>query len=322
MLVGRIKLSLIMLLVLGMMVFGTGCSESDENLTPDELSMESEIEEAWETLNLDLMDEDSENSVNGLSKAIGTESTDAPIEPLAYWRRVRVVRESRAIQISDDGLSAVATLRFRLAGKFVVVVRDSAQHRREAILKDLTHRMERKVRFLRNEDTTSTRRWILDGFTPAYGISEDGTLSLTGNVTVSIMDSASGETNSYSFTNPLEYFFQIGALPATHPGDLVRIEVAIANSQADDEPLGKAHRARHPGRPMSRLMQGFNDDGLNGDAVADDGIYTSQWKVINNGVFGIHLGVADFIATSTAYDDVAPYNSLVVSFPFHKNVHE
>lgn len=323
MLTGRIKLSLAMLLTMGMVAFGAGCSENEDALTPDQASIESEIEQDWEALNLDLMDEDSENSVDGgFAKEVTTESVDAAINPLAYWRRVRVIRQGLDIQISEDGQTAVATLRFRLLGRFVIVVRDTVTNHREPIFKDLDHLMERKVRFVRNQDTTAERRWIRDGFTPAYGISNGGTMALTGTVTITITDSMTGEVTTYAFSNPLEYYFTFASLPKTHPGDVVRIEVPIANSDADDEPLGKAHRARHPGHPLSRLFQGFNDDGLFGDTVADDGIYTTQWRVPNNGMFGIHLGVIDFITTSTAYDDVAPYNSLVVSFPFHKNAQE
>ncbi len=312
----------IMLGIVSMMVYvGIGCSDQTDNLTPDESAIESEIEQDPELFGIDLMDEDSEDPGSGygggLEKAQGGEETAEAINPVAFWRRVRITRTGFNVQV--DGDTAIVTLRFRLRGAFVVVTRDTVTHTWTKIFKPLTHDMERKLRFVRNQDTTSLRRWLRAGITPAYGVSEGGTMSLTGAVSIVITDSVTGDQQTLSFTNPLDYFLTIDQLPTIHPGDLVHIEVAIANSTAGDDPYGIAHRARHPGRPLSRLKKVFNDDGVDGDATADDGIYTAEWTAVNNGVFGVHLGVLDFITTSTAWDDTLPYNSLVIALPYSKS---
>lgn len=316
-----IKKSNFLMLLLGLGLYGVSCSDNSDSLTADEVSIQDEIEtDADEIYGVDIMnEEDPSNFATTASESNALAKSMSAIEPIAYGRRLRharIVRDRLDVQVSEDGMTATATVRYLLRGQFVIRTRDTNNNVRGFYFKPLVHKMERKIRFVRNPDTTAVRRWLRDGITPAYGISDGGTLSLTGSITLKITHEGNEET--FTIDDPLNYFFtEQSSLPTVQPGDQVRIEVAIANSNADDAPYGIVHRGRNKSH-LGRIKTLFNDEGIGGDATADDGIYTVEWIVQNNGVTGNHIGVIDFFSHSTVFDSEAPYNSLVVALPYNK----
>ncbi|MBX7150201.1 hypothetical protein K1X84_01075 [bacterium] len=316
-----LKKTNLLMLLLGLSLYGISCSDNNDSLTVDEASIQEEIEtDADEIYGVDIMNE--EDPSNFATIASGSETLAkslSAIEPVAYGRRLRharIVRDRLDVQVSDDGMTATATIRYLLRGQFVIRTRDTNNNVRGFYFKPLVHKMERKIRFVRNPDTTAVQRWIRDGITPAYGISDGGTLSLTGNINIYVTHD--GNTETYTIGDPLNYFFtDQTSLPTVQPGDQVRIEIAIANSNTDDAPYGIVHRGRNKAH-LGRAKNIFNDEGVDGDAVSGDGVYTVEWTVENNGVTGNHIGVIDFFTHSTVFDSEAPYNSLVVALPYNK----
>ena len=307
------KSSLLMLLSMTLFVFLSACGENTgTTLTVDEESMLADIEaDAEDIYGLDIMGEDDPSGFAKSSEAI---------DPLAYGRRLRnhqIERRSVEFEISDDRQTAVATINFLLRGQFVIRDRDTNTNTKGIYLKPFEHLMQRKATFERNPDTLAVKKWLRTSVTPAYGISRNGTLSLTGDIHIAVTHADQSVTNYTVSSDPLTTFFTEATVPAIIPGDVIKIETAIVNSDASDGPYGIFHRGRHA-QPLSRMKHIFNDAGENGDAAASDGVFTAQWTVQNNGIMGYHLGVVDFFTTSTIFDDTLPYNSLVVAFPYNK----
>ncbi|NUM81843.1 hypothetical protein HUU42_13685 [bacterium] len=316
-----LKRSNLLMLLFGLSLYGIGCSDNSDSLTADEASIQEEIEtDAEEIYGVDIMnEEDPSNFATTASESDVLAKSMSPIEPFAYGRKLRnrvIERHRLQFEFAGDGQTAEAMITYRLRGQFVIRTRDSSSNTRGFYFKPFDHMMQRKVRFVRNQDTTAERKWLRNGISPAYGISEGGTLSLTGSIAIHITHD--GTETTYTINDPLNYFFtDQTSLPTVQPGDEVRIEIAIANSNADDAPYGIVHRGRNKAH-LGRVKTIFNDEGVDGDAVSGDGVYTVKWTVENNGVTGNHIGVVDFFSHSTVFDSEAPYNSLVVALPYNK----
>ncbi|MCB0833679.1 MAG: hypothetical protein KDC45_09470 [Bacteroidetes bacterium] len=309
---------LVSMMGFSLMLWFAGCSEHDSSMTIDQLAVQDELEQDADDLyNIDLIADG-----DGLNFSKSS-STNSPIEPLGYGRRVKEVRNQRiesrhfSVDVAEDGQSAEATITFVLRGTFVIRTADSATRTHGFFLKPFVHQIQRKASFSRNPDTTATRRWIRNWLSPAYGISRDGTLALTGDITITVAHSDES-TSVYTINqDPLSSHFTVDDLPAITAGDVVTIEVPVANSNTSDKPYGIVHRGRHV-QPLSRVKNICNDDGVDGDVTANDGVYTTQWTVEDNGITGYHLGIIDLFSSSTIFDDTEPYNSLVVALPYSK----
>jgi len=298
------------------------CSEKD-SLSVDEQAMVEEIQsDPDEIYGLEIMGE--EDPTN-FGKASGLSKSAAAIEPEGYGRRVRIRREAVDIVRSDDGMSATATITYLLVGQFVLADHVEGTNEVSLFFKPLRHRIQRRVQFQKITDSTelanSDRAWKRVGITPAYGISADGTLGLTGDVSIKITDGQSQNVSEWTISDPLNYFFESAhELPLVHPGDKVHIEVAIANSGTDGDPYGIVHRGKR--KAFRSEKESFNDDGENGDVTAGDGIYTIEWEVLPLlSDAGFHIGVIDFFSSNTIFEssaDAGPYNSLVVALPYNK----
>jgi hypothetical protein len=306
--------NLILLLGLSVLVLLTyGCAENNDTLPADQQEISETIttdEDGY--YGMDLMSETDPGDMGG---TVVMAKTNSPVDPRGYGRRVKIWRTGLTIEKSDDGQIAIATISYRMKGQFLIRLKNTTDTL--FIKKPIDHSFQRKIRFIRNTDTNAIHYWKHDAITPAYGLSNGGTMSLTGNIVIKVHHFATGLDDQFTITDPLNTFIPFNALPSWAPQDVVTLEIAIANSNTTDAPYGIAHRGRHA-QPLSRLKGVFNDDGLNGDVTANDGIYTYQWTVINNGIVGPHVGIFDFFTTSTIFDSVAPYNSMAVAFPFFR----
>lgn len=285
-----------------------GCADQDD--VPADIAEIQELikEDADGFFGIDMASEEDSSDYS----AMMSKTTD-DINTRAFWRRVQLRRTGLNVtKIGED--TAIALLTFRLSGYLVLNARVGNTGTMARYFKPLKHTFQRKVRFVRNEEDSSTY-WRRDAITPAFGVSDNGTLSLTNPVVITI--NRDGEIRTLTIADPLNHFIPFGYLPAWGPADIIKIEVPIANTNAEDLPFGFAHRGRY-GNVMSRLRAPFHDDGLNGDAAADDGIYTAQWTAVNTTVVGPHLGIIDFFSHSAVFTNDAPYNSLAIMFPFMK----
>ncbi len=296
-----------------MMLIPIGCADQD-TLSADEQEIADVI----------TADEDgyfgvgllAESDPGDISTPAFLAKVDSAIDPRGYGRRVKIWRTGLNIEKSEDGQSAIATVSYRMKGKFIIRQKWTADT--VFIFKPIDHRFQRKIRFVKNTDSNAITYWKRDALTPAFGISEGGTMHLTGNIVIRVYHYSSGLSDVFTVSDPLNYFLPFDALPNWAPQDTVTLEIAIANANTSDKPYGIAHRGRHL-QPLSRLKGVFHDDGLNGDTVANDGTFTIRWTAINTGITGPHVGLFDFFTTSTIFTSEMPYNSLVVAFPYIKN---
>ncbi len=296
------------------------CSD-DKSLTADEQAIVDEITtDADEIYGVDIVNED---DPSGFGKTGGLSKVSVAIDPERYGRRAKPRFRDISIDVSEDGLTATATIQFSLVGQFVLGDVVEGTNQVNLYFKPFRHTLTRKVQFAKVADSTEADgfRWQRTGITPAYGVSDNGTLSLTGNVTIRVTDSTTDEVTEWTISDPLNYYFAAGNdIPRVHPGDRVHIEVGIANSGSDGDPYGIVHRGKRSRFPGEK--ESFHDDGLNGDATADDGIYTIEWTVLpmlNDA--GFHIGVLDFFSSNTIFESDAtagPYNSLMVALPYSK----
>ena len=290
-------------------LFTYGCADQEDSVPADVAEIQDVINDDTDGLfGIDMAAEEDSSDVNtNISKTTGEINTKA------FWRRVNVRRTGlNVVKIGED--TAIATITFRMRGHLVIRARIGDSGAFARYFKPMDHSFQRKVRFVRNT-IDSTTYWHRDGITPAYGVSANGTLSLTNPIVISI--NRNDTLHTITINDPTTHFFKFSNLPKWGPGDIIKIEVPIANSNALDLPVGSAHRGRY-GNILSRQRAPFHDDGLNGDAVASDGIYTAQWTAVNTTVTGPHLGILDFFSHSAIYTDSEPYNSLAVMLPFIK----
>ncbi|MCK6543747.1 hypothetical protein L6Q79_13810 [bacterium] len=302
-----------------------GCSEKDSsNLTVDEEEIQNQIiEDADEIIGVDIL---GESDATGYSKSYDGEAvvlskSASPIDSIkGYGRVVRMSRRDIQITVAEDTMSAEAEITFLMKGNFVIRAENPDGEGLVKYTKPLEHEMKRIVRFVRNTDPEIDRRWLVSEVSAGFGRSKNGTMSLSSvNVTI---HSAAGVTD-FGFTDPLAYFIERGGLPQVSQGDTVTVEVGIANSNADDAPMGWIHRGKNRNAKIAgmRVKHLFNDEGTYGDRVAGDGIYTVRWIVGQTEFAGVHVGALDFVTHNTVYEsdaDVAPYNSLIVALPYRK----
>lgn len=285
-----------------------GCADQDD--VPADIAEIQELikEDADGLFGIDMAAEEDSSDYSALM----SKTTD-DINTRAIWRRVQLRRTGLDItKIGED--TAIVTLTFRMRGHLVLRARVGDSGIFTRYFKPLDHSFQRKIRFIRNEVDTAYY-WQKDGITPAYGVSDNGTLSLTGPVIIKI--NRHDTLNTITMTDPANHYFKFANLPKWGPDDVIKIEVPIANSNPDDSPFGSAHRGRF-GNVLSRRHTPFHDDGLNGDLTSGDGIYTAQWTAVSTTVTGPHLGVLDFFSRSAVFTSDAPYNSLSVMVPFIK----
>ncbi len=303
------KRLILLLSLTTLMLFAYGCADQEDSVPADVAEIQDLIKEDADGLyGIDMAAEEDSSDFSG-----AMEKTADDINTRAFWRRVQLRRtELDVTKIGED--TAVATLTFRMRGHLVIRARVGDTGVFAKYFKPLDHSFQRKIRFVRNV-VDSTTYWRKDGITPAYGISDNGTLSLNGPVVMTI--NRHDTIHTVTMTDPANHYFRFSNLPKWGPDDLIKIEVPVANSNTDDSPFGSAHRGRF-GNVLSRRHTPFHDDGLNGDSVSGDGIYTAQWTAVSTAVTGPHLGVLDFFAHSTVFTSDAPYNSLSVMIPFIK----
>lgn len=284
----------------------TGCAESDS--TPADLAEIEEVikKDADGLFGIEFVaEEDSSETASVMAK------TTDDIIPRAFWRRVKIRRTGLGVtKIGED--TAIAHLTFRMNGYLVILTRVNNQPVR--YFKELQHTFQRKVRFVRNpEDSISY--WRRESLTPAFGVSDGGTMQLNGPVVIQI--NRDGVLSTLTISDPLSTYIPFAQLPAWGPGDVIKIEMPVMNATAGDQPVGWAHRGRL-GNMLSRLRTSFRDDGQNGDQTAGDGIYTAQWTAVNTTVIGPHIGFVDFFTHSSLFTTDGAYNSIALMFPFIK----
>ncbi len=317
----KVNLTKLMLMAIGLGLFIlVGCESKDNSsssLTPDEASVEDIIaQDANQLFGVEIMGEDDPSSFSKTlaESAIGKFVPIADGEVLAYGRRVRFEKDRIVIVVAPDSQSAVATLRVKLVGKFVIKLKDTTAANKGLILKDINQVMERKVHFVRNP-SDSARRWRADSLTAGFGKSVPGTLNLGG---VKIIIKNGAKNNVFQFVNPLNYWMSVSNVPNVALGDEVIIEATVTNSTANDKAVAFIHRGENRGEKRGRIKERMNDAGLFGDRVAGDNIYTIRFVVGATDFDGLHVGALDFFSKSTLFDTELPYNALTVHIPYKK----
>ncbi len=137
--------------------------------------------------------------------------------------------------------------------------------------------------------------WVLTHITPAEFSLNSG---LTQEVFIQSMNVYQGDEITWECDSPDTFYSIEDGLPVLEPGILVRLEVEVLHTNPQYEP---AYYVFAHGPCPIWPRHWMNDDGLWGDRVADDGIYSYEWYI--EGSSEHWFIAADIIDADTMLDE-------------------
>lgn len=238
-------------------LFALSCAEEPESVASDEEEILQLVAASPETVMGDL---------EGQGPAGGRDS----ILPEAWWRSLSA-EGSWDLVFENDPAVGVCTLsvsRTLTGSLHIDVVHDGVL---DPGTKPFTHLRQRRVIVERQgESSDPYAGWVLTHVTPAVHSLAEG----TQEVFVASMALYSGEDLLWECTDPDAFYAVDGGLPVLEPGTLVRLEAEVVHAGPVYEPplLVYAH-----GPCPTWPRHWMNDEGLYGDLVAGDGVYSYEW---------------------------------------------
>lgn len=232
-----------------------------------------------------------------------TNRVEAPAEPPEIWgRRIQEggarFRQLKLRKDTADGNKkrAVATLRYPMRGLFAYKYPNA-----KAVSTPFVQTFKRDFRFVADE-----KGWALAEVSPIQYESKAGHSGLEFASLAVYRGSES--TPAFTPLNTLDRFLGTGALPAFQPGETIRVEVMLQTARNKD-----AFVFAHLVGNAERNRQQLRDDGLEGDRVAGDGIYTRSITLPDSPGLR-HFGVDILAPSSFAPGGAYRSNALGMTF--------
>ncbi len=227
---------------------------------------------------------------------------DGTLPPRIWWReRDEVLKKD--INISIEGDTANVKVTTDIKGN--LYVDDTKDGKLDPWSKPFYDTIVRHATFHKVH-----KRWKLTAISPV-------SINLTDpeNQTVEIKEVTVYREDTgdmiWHATSPETLFSVPDELPILTAGTEIRVEAKVTNSKetSSDEALTFVYLHRPGGRDL------MHDDGLEGDVVAGDGVYTRIYKIGHN--VGRYFAVVDAIDGDTLMDKDAPYNSTAWGMPYY-----
>jgi len=288
-----------------------GCSKNPADLSDNQLEdgLKAVVEDNMDYFTTAGLNDDGAQpvsySIGGFLKP------EALIEPLKFGRKGSFTLESLDVTKNEDGLLE-AIVAYSFNGNFFIVAKDTANPASVGTLykKEMKNTVTRRALFKQVAHTKNQRKnWKLRGISGGELVSENCT------ITIDEVKIVVSNGQSWTITNPMDFFTTIDEIPTFQPKDSVKVYVTLQNTNNFAEKPGATVLLRYRSdRGMHRARKAFHDDGINPDEVAGDGIYSGMWIVGHRR--GIFHAFVDVLDNGTIYDDAAPYDSRAWGIPY------
>jgi hypothetical protein len=187
------------------------------------------------------------------------------------WFRQRTYEEAFEVILENDpstGICTVTVVRNLFADFYIDVVHDEEFN---PGIKPISDIRTRRAIVERHDDVSVHGGWVLTHITPAeYSLNSD----IPQEVFIQSMKIYKGDDLTWECDSPDTFYDVETGLPLIESGELVRLEVEVlhTNPQYDPEFYLFVH-----GPCPSWPRHFMNDEGLWGDRVAGDDVYSYEW---------------------------------------------
>ncbi len=195
--------------------------------------------------------------------------------PERWWRELTAEGQLEVILENDPatGVCTVTVVRTLQGVLNIDVVHDGVLD--PGVKQILDTRTRRAVLERQGETTDPRRGWVLTHLTPAeYALSPGAPVDQ--EVLVQSMSLYEGDQLVWECDSRETFYPVDGGLPVLVPGEQVRLEAEVIHTNPQYEPDMYVY-AHGPCPTWPRHF--MNDDGLYGDRVAGDGVYSYEWYV-------------------------------------------
>ncbi len=293
------------------LVMAVGCSKN-----PAELS-DNQLEDGLKTIVEDNMDYFTTDGLNDGGAQPVSYSTggflkpEALIVPIKFGRKGSFTLENLNVTKNENRLLE-AVVAHSFDGNFFIVAKDTANPTSVGTLykKEMKNTVARRALFKQIAHTKNRRKnWKLHGISGSELVSENCT------ITIDQVKIIASNSQSWTITNPMDFFTTIAEIPTFQPKDSIKVYVTLQNTNDFPEKPGSTVLLRYRNdRGMHRARKAFHDDGVYPDEAAGDGIYSGMWIIGHRR--GVFHAFVDVIDNGTLYDDTAPYNSRAWGIPY------
>lgn len=225
----------------------------------------------------------------------GAEGTILP--PVAWWRKIDE-RISRDIDIHIEDKVANVTVISNVAGR--LYVDNTPDGIRNAWDKPFFDTVTRYAVFHKRPEG-----WRLAAISPVEIALTERTKQ---TVEIKWIRVSSGDAIIWEADSPNTLFDVPEEIPILTSGTLVKVEADVYNSKTDLEPATFVYLHRPGGRDL------MYDNGLSGDSVAGDGIFTMIYMIGPDP--GKHFAAVDVIDSETFLNKDTDYNSTAWGMPY------
>jgi len=191
--------------------------------------------------------------------------------PEHWWRNLNTEGSFEVIQENDPstGICTVTVIRNLDADFNIDVIHDGILNPGIKPISDI--RTRRLIVEQTGDDTEPHGGWVLTHITPAEYSLNSG---IPQEVFIQSMKIYQGDELTWECDSPDNFYSIEDGLPVLEPGILVRLEVEVLHTNPQYEP---AYYVFAHGPCPTWPRHWMNDDGLWGDRVADDGVYSYEW---------------------------------------------
>lgn len=328
-----------------------GCSKNPAEMVDNQLEdgLKAVVEDNMDYFTTDGLNDDGAQPVSYLTG--GFLKPEVLIEPIKFGRKGSFKLESLNVTKNEGGLLE-AVIMYSFDGNFFIVAKDSTNSTPVDTLykKEMKNTVTRRALFIAQDSThpmftdtlhekgmknkirrrtpferlgyTKNRGKKQIGHTKAHGqnwklrgISGSELVSENCTITIDEVRIIASNGNSWTITNPMDFFTTIEEIPTFQPKDSIKVYVTLQNTNDFPEKPGSTVLLRYRNdRGMHRARKSLHDDGIAPDEVAGDGVYSGMWIIGDRR--GVFHAFVDVIDNGTLYDDAAPYDSRAWGIPY------
>lgn len=288
---------------------GTSTTSSGDSVD-DNTAITSEINNNSQLFDVSLTDSE-DVAVSTTSSAQSTEANIYAAESgtcsPGIWIRGDFKHLSRDVNITIVGNTASVKVTDKVSGNLYV------DNTNDAIInpwsKPFNDTITRHAEFVR----VLPGHWNLTKISPL-----DVDLTDTSKQTVEIqrVTASVGSTKVWEATSSSTLYDVPAGLPTFKPNDVVLVEAQVSNSTNSTLCSPATYVFLHrPGLCLfGRCRDIMYDDGTNGDAAPNDGIFSRTYTIGNH--IGYHFAAVDVIDAETFMNDTTDYNSTAWGMPY------
>ena len=248
----------------------------------------------------------------------------SPDDGYTYRFGRKIISKTKTITFTHEDDFSIADINRSITGEFVCMAIDTTFEPDSTVMdtsKPFTSNFHRKVRFLRNEETTG-RRWKIDALTIGTGMTGD--LIDIIKLEYKTRDSESDNwISAYVVTgdNVDTTWIDRDSIPTFPSWSEVKVEVSVSNNS---DPVfnyksGEGVRLHYGLRHNFKARRKLHDDGNDPDENENDNIFTKSWLIHGPGILynqRIFRSFYDVIDYNTLFNTEAGVHTAVWALPY------